>query len=65
VVTRDVPDYALVYGNPARIQGWMCQCGIRLEFHPGDGQEQAICEQCGEQYVKQGQTVKPQIEEAK
>ncbi len=28
VVTRDVPDYALVYGNPARPRGWMCACGI-------------------------------------
>lgn len=30
VVTRDVPDYALVVGNPARQIGWMCQCGERL-----------------------------------
>lgn len=27
VVTRDVPDYGVVYGNPARQQGWACQCG--------------------------------------
>ena len=27
VVTKDVPDYALVYGNPARLQGYMCKCG--------------------------------------
>lgn len=27
VVTRDVPDYAMVYGNPARIEGWACACG--------------------------------------
>ncbi|PYR04221.1 MAG: N-acetyltransferase, partial [Acidobacteria bacterium] len=27
VVTRDVPDYALVVGNPARVVGWMCECG--------------------------------------
>lgn len=27
VVTRDIPDYALVRGNPARIYGWMCACG--------------------------------------
>lgn len=27
VVTKDVPDYAMVYGNPARIQGWACACG--------------------------------------
>ncbi|GAH73979.1 unnamed protein product, partial [marine sediment metagenome] len=25
VVTEDVPDYALVYGNPAKIKGWMCE----------------------------------------
>lgn len=27
VVTKDVPDYAVVYGNPAQIQGWICKCG--------------------------------------
>ena len=32
VVTRDVPDYALVYGNPARVRGWMCACGVGLDF---------------------------------
>lgn len=31
VVTRDVPDYALVYGNPARLKGWICQCGMKLK----------------------------------
>jgi len=30
VVTRDVPDYALVLGNPARIAGWICECGVKL-----------------------------------
>lgn len=30
VVTRDVPDYALVVGNPARQIGWVCECGVRL-----------------------------------
>lgn len=30
VVTRDVPDHALVYGNPARRHGWVCTCGERL-----------------------------------
>ena len=33
VVTKDVADYALVYGNPARQHGWMCQCGTRLAFN--------------------------------
>ena len=30
VVTRDVPDYALVVGNPGRVVGWMCECGVKL-----------------------------------
>lgn len=30
VVTRDVPDYALLYGNPARQYGWVCACGNKL-----------------------------------
>jgi len=32
VVTKSVPAYALVAGNPARIRGWVCQCAKRLEF---------------------------------
>lgn len=31
VVTKDVPDHALVVGNPARQVGWMCQCGEKLD----------------------------------
>jgi UDP-2-acetamido-3-amino-2,3-dideoxy-glucuronate N-acetyltransferase len=31
VVTKDVPDYALMMGNPARQDGWMCECGVRLD----------------------------------
>jgi UDP-2-acetamido-3-amino-2,3-dideoxy-glucuronate N-acetyltransferase len=30
VVTRDVPDYALFIGNPGRVAGWMCACGVKL-----------------------------------
>lgn len=30
VVTKDVPDHALVYGNPAKQDGWVCDCGSRL-----------------------------------
>jgi UDP-2-acetamido-3-amino-2,3-dideoxy-glucuronate N-acetyltransferase len=54
VVTRDVPDYALVVGNPGRVVGWMCRCGVRLEF-AGDhrpGTETAQCLSCGVAYVK-------------
>jgi len=42
VVTRDVPPYALVIGNPARRVGWVCQCGLKLKQ---DGQKVA-CPSC-------------------
>lgn len=47
VVTSDVPDYALVYGVPARLQGWICECGIQLTFK----KEKAECE-CGRRYER-------------
>lgn len=37
VVTRDVPDHALVYGQPARLRGWVCYCARRLEVRDGTG----------------------------
>jgi UDP-2-acetamido-3-amino-2,3-dideoxy-glucuronate N-acetyltransferase len=48
VVTKDVPDYALVIGVPARIVGWVCECGERLEFIQGS----ATCAACGKRYRK-------------
>ncbi len=50
VVTKDVPDYALVVGNPARVAGYMCECGVRLNI---DGDE-ATCPSCGAPYEKRG-----------
>jgi UDP-2-acetamido-3-amino-2,3-dideoxy-glucuronate N-acetyltransferase len=49
VVTKDVPDYALLVGNPARIAGWMCQCGIKLATGP-QPPTAATCAACGAQY---------------
>jgi hypothetical protein len=49
VVTKDVPDYALVYGNPARIEGWVCECGVKLNFSETN---QARCPTCGKIYQK-------------
>jgi UDP-2-acetamido-3-amino-2,3-dideoxy-glucuronate N-acetyltransferase len=63
VVTRTVPDYALVYGVPAKIQGWLCQCGIKLQFQMGDNIERATCAKCGSQYIKQGRVVQPGADE--
>ena len=48
VVSKDVPDYALVYGNPARLQGWVCQCGKKLNFQDN----LAACIACGAKYRK-------------
>lgn len=31
VITKDVPDHALVYGNPGRHRGWVCECGEKLD----------------------------------
>jgi UDP-2-acetamido-3-amino-2,3-dideoxy-glucuronate N-acetyltransferase len=60
VVTRDVPDYALVYGSPARVRGWMCQCGEQLTFTEKERVERAVCQVCGDAYRKQGQQVQPE-----
>ncbi len=46
VVAKDVPDYALVYGNPANVKGWMCECGEKLEFNDDFAQ----CKVCGKRY---------------
>lgn len=47
VVTKNVPDYALVIGNPARQTGWMSEYGHKLKF---DSQGIAICAESNEQY---------------
>ena len=47
VVTKAVPDYALVVGNPARQTGWMSEAGHKLEF---DGKGVAVCPEEGERY---------------
>ena len=50
VVTRDVPDFALVVGNPARRSGWMCRCGVKLPLRDAT----AHCDACGALYVLSG-----------
>ncbi len=55
VVTRDVGDYALVVGNPARQTGWMCRCGIKLQL---DG-DAARCAACGDAYRMHGGLLAP------
>ena len=48
VVTKEVPPYALVIGNPARQTGWVSEYGIKLKF---DEDGQAVCSESGEKYV--------------
>ncbi|MFH0796824.1 MAG: Gfo/Idh/MocA family oxidoreductase [Candidatus Omnitrophota bacterium] len=48
VVTRDIPDYALVTGVPAKITGWMCECGVKLNFAGKKG----TCPACKKKYLK-------------
>ncbi len=45
LVTRDVPDFALVYGSPARVHGHVCRCGESLRFN----ERKAVCA-CGRAY---------------
>ncbi len=47
VVTKDVPDFALVVGNPAKIIGWVSEAGKRLNF---DSDGFAFCEKSGKKY---------------
>jgi UDP-2-acetamido-3-amino-2,3-dideoxy-glucuronate N-acetyltransferase len=47
VVTKDVPDYALVVGSPAKVKGWMCECGVRLSWDA----DEAVCS-CGKRYAQ-------------
>jgi len=53
VVTKNVPDYAIVHGTPATIKGWICECGEKLRFE----NEKATCKKCKRQYAKKGDKV--------
>lgn len=55
VVTKDVPDYGLVMGNPARLTGWMSEYGEKLHFSKG----KATCAATGDKYsLTQGKVTK-------
>ncbi len=58
VVTKTVPDYALVVGNPARRIGWVCACGARLTDQNGQAapaepsaERELLCQSCERRYV--------------
>ena len=55
VVTKPVPDYALMTGNPARQSGWMSEYGHRLNF---DRDVKAVCKESGQQYLLENNSVR-------
>ncbi len=61
VVTRDVSDFALVIGNPARQTGWVCECGLKLNFK----KQKAVCETCSKIYIKNLNKIKQAIQDEK
>ena len=54
VVTKDVPPYAMVYGNPARVHGYACECGVKLGFVGN----RARCHECERCYEKVDEIVR-------
>ena len=51
MVNKNVPDHALVAGNPAKQVGWMCECGERLS-------DDLECSDCGKMFEKKGTAIK-------
>jgi UDP-2-acetamido-3-amino-2,3-dideoxy-glucuronate N-acetyltransferase len=55
VVTKDVPDYALVMGNPGRQTGWMSEYGHKLKFNENNI---AVCEESKQEYILENNAVR-------
>jgi UDP-2-acetamido-3-amino-2,3-dideoxy-glucuronate N-acetyltransferase len=55
VVKKDVQDYAIVAGVPAKQIGWACKCATTLKFH----HELGVCEYCGNKYRLKGHCLTP------
>jgi UDP-2-acetamido-3-amino-2,3-dideoxy-glucuronate N-acetyltransferase len=53
VVTKDVPSHALVLGVPARVSGWVCECGNTIDFE----KEKAQCAVCKKTYIQKDNEV--------
>ena len=59
VVTGPVPAYALVVGVPARIVGWVCRCGERLDVPASPAEDTSTCIRCEEEYETNSEGVRP------
>ena len=55
VITKEIPAYGLVYGNPARQNGWVSEYGHKLEFN---SEGVGICPESGEKYILSAEGVK-------
>jgi len=54
VVAGNIPEYAIAVGIPAKVIGWVCECGNKLEFKG----EMAVCRICKRRYKKTGDKIK-------
>jgi len=59
LVTKDVPAYALALGTPARVVGWMCECGVRLPGAVDDRDELHECAACHRRFHRTGFVMTP------
>ncbi len=57
VVTKSVPDFALVMGVPGRVVGYVCRCGVRLDSAPGTSPRPVGCAACGSRYRWDGKNL--------
>lgn len=58
VVTKDVPDYALVVGTPGKVIGWYCACGTKLNLSiDKQSSEKDVCQKCSRAYQKEAWVV--------
>lgn len=55
VVTKDVLDYAIVVGVPAKQTGWICECGEKIHFE----NDKAYCGKCSRRYILENDHCKP------
>jgi UDP-2-acetamido-3-amino-2,3-dideoxy-glucuronate N-acetyltransferase len=54
VVVNNIPDYTIAVGVPAKVIGWICECGNELNFK----KEKSICSKCKRKYFKKGERVR-------
>mgnify|MGYP001343698919 CR=1 FL=1 len=58
VVTKDVPAYGLVLGVPAKLIGFVCYCGTRLNFNVDGDCEETTCSTCNRKYRRDAHEIK-------